>query len=293
MAKFKTGIISNISGSTGGTSFSSSRYGNVMRLKPQPINTWSEIKQNAISKNVNVARLWAKCTPAQVEAWTEFAKDFKRIDRSKTEVACRPVDIFRKINRNRWEVNEPFIFNPPKKIYPNQFTSIDFEIIASDKIDDLKVYFKPKIEKGTKIMVFVSRMLKYGENSSKKSFYKKIGWIDSNFKSGDSILDKYLSVYKLNTRNTFKLAFKFKPVSIISGLSLDPISFIRIPQSLNDSLLTIQQAQAILFQHLTPTINSKPETQNPELKIQTPEPQASSPQPPASNSEPETQNPEL
>ena len=75
MAKFKTGILPNISGSMGGTSFSSTPYGNVMRLKPQPINTWSKIKQNAIGKNVSVAKIWAKCTPAQIEAWTEFAKD--------------------------------------------------------------------------------------------------------------------------------------------------------------------------------------------------------------------------
>ena len=238
----------------GGTTFVDSVYGPYMRPLTIPINTWSLGKQTSKQRHSNVNYLWWRLTPNQVKGWKDLASTMTRINKSKVEVKVRAYDLFKKVNRNLIEIGEPPIFDAPKKVYPKQFNYVDVDIYAVDKIDDLILNFKPAIHKDTKIIISASSSQNYGRNSPKKHIYKQIAVIDSNFKSGSSFLEAYLSVYKDNRKDTFKIAFSFRPVSRISGLSVPPVSFMQIP---------VYQPQPANPEPGTP--NSEPKTQNPKL----------------------------
>ena len=133
----------------------------------------------------------------------------------------------RSINRTLVEIKEPFIFDPPKKVYPLQFKFFKVEITASDKLDDIRIFFKPNIPENVKVMVFASYQMKMGMNSTKKHFYRKIAVIDSTFKSGSSLLEHYMYAYQDYRFSTAKIAFRFVPVSKLSGLRSIPIELIQ------------------------------------------------------------------
>lgn len=95
MAKFRTGIIQNISGPMGGITFVNSRYGFVMHMKSIPINRVTESRSLSESRLVNTTRLWTNVIPPQHEGWQEFAKGFTRTDKSGNVVPCKAIDIFK------------------------------------------------------------------------------------------------------------------------------------------------------------------------------------------------------
>ena len=229
MATFKPGIISHISGSQDGTTFVDSPYAPYMRPLTIPINTWSIGKQTSKQRHISVNYLWWKLTPKQAKGWQDLASTMIRINKSKVEVKVRAYDLFKKVNRNLIEIGEPPIFDAPKKVYPKQFRTVDVDIYAVDKIDDLILHFTPAIHKDTKIIISASSSQNPGRNSPKKHVYKQIVVIDSNFKTGSSFLEAYLSVYKRNVKDTFRIAFSFRPVSKISGLSVESVSLMQIP----------------------------------------------------------------
>ena len=229
MAKIGKSILGKLSGSIGNTTIINSKYGTSLRQKTKPINRWSELKQNSKHNHFAATQLWSKITPYQHEVWLKLAETFVRIDKEGNEYAWRAYDLFRKINRNLIEINEPVTLDAPKKTYPKQFKSIDVEISASQKLENIRIFFKPAIPQNTKFIIYASPQMAYGRFSTKKSFYRKIAVIDSTFHSGYSILNEYMSAYKDSPYGTFKIAFRFRPVSKISGLDADKVSFIRMP----------------------------------------------------------------
>jgi hypothetical protein len=60
--------------------------------------------------------------------------------------------------------------------------------------------------------------LSRGKSYIDPAWYKTIGWIDSNFKSGDSIKGLYLSKYKEIQEDTYKICFHFREVHRKCGL---------------------------------------------------------------------------
>ena len=249
MAKFKSGILGNISGSMGAAEFVNSRYGQVLRSKTIPIKRNTVPGDFTKSKFRDVNKLWGKITIAQHKGWLEFAKSFTRIDKAGNEVPCRAIDVFKSVNRNLIEINEPVLFDAPKMIYPKALKTIDVEIIerttnsphasggqiTTNYLDDIKLHFKPEIGKNVKYRVFATHMLRRTVYFVKPCWYRKIGVIDSNFISGSSILNEYNSIFKDIDIGTNRFGFLFIPTSTISGLTSTPIELLSTPNEQNST----------------------------------------------------------
>ena len=121
----------------------------------------------------------------------------------------------------------PILLAPPKTLSVQSFSSFKFEIITDNDNLDIRLFFKPAISENTRIIIFATTTLSNGVTYYRKNRFKKIGYIDSGFKSGDSIFSMYMSIPIFKTffdpNNSFQIAFRLKPVSSLSGFSKDLI----------------------------------------------------------------------
>jgi hypothetical protein len=229
MAKTGPGILGKISGSIGGTQFRQTRYGTVVCNTTNPVNRWSPSKQTSTIRFGNASQLWAKVKHSEVENWKSLADTCIKTDKLGNEFFMRGLDLFKQLNRQLVEINEPVIFTAPKKVFPKIIVSPEFEILGDKKLEDIRLFFKFPVHKDTKYIIFATPMLKSGINSPKPSWYRKIAVIDSAFLSGYSLLNEYLAVF-ITFGNTHRIGFKIKPVSIISGFTLPVIPVFCCPE---------------------------------------------------------------
>ena len=235
MAKFRSGILGKISGSIGATEFVNSRYGQVLRSKTIPIKYNSVSGDFSKTKFKDANYLWGNLTVAQHKAWVELANSLTRIDKAGNEVPCRAIDVFKSVARNLIEINEPVIFDAPKKVYPKTLDNIDVEVIvrttnneqrSTTSLEDIKLHFDPAIDKNVKYKIFATPMLRRTMYFVKPCWYRKIAVIDSGFQSGSSIFNEYNSIFKGIDLGTYKFGFLFIPTSTISGFTASPIEIL-------------------------------------------------------------------
>ena len=229
MALFNKNILGEIRRSIGNITFINSRFGNYIRQKVRPFSRQTVSKKKSKDKYAYVRQLWAQLTPAQHQQWLKFAETFIRVDNDGNEFQKRAYDIFRTVNRNLIEINEPITMTPPPKVYPELIDSLIVKITASSTLEDIQVFINTSIPQNTKYIIFASPNMSLGRNSTKKHFYKEIAVIDSSFISGTSFLKEYISAGLNFMPPTFKIAFRYRAVSTISGLSSTPREFIVRP----------------------------------------------------------------
>ena len=246
MAKFNGSMLGKISGKTGGTQFYPSSQGNIMRISPIPVNVWTPARQRARLRMNKAVKSWALVSFEMADRWNAFASEFKHTDKVGKELIYKGREIFIMINSNRLEINEPIILEPPQKVYPENFTSINVNIIHNSLLNtqyplpdtqnvlpdtqysipdtnDIRLSFDPEIHKDTKFIIYATSDLRPGVNSIKPCWYKKIAVIDSTFLSGFSIVNEYKAVFKFLSLKSNRIAFFFRPVSAMSGFSLPGI----------------------------------------------------------------------
>jgi hypothetical protein len=164
-----------------------------------------------------------KLNELQYIGWSRLTSKITLSDKSDNKYHPAPRDIFTGFNSNLSEVGLPISFDPPEKFSVQSFKSFKVQIISDNDNSDILLFFKPAIAKDTRIMIFATKDLRNSINFYRQSRFKLIGFIDSSFKSGDSILSLYRSIPNFNYKfyDNFKIAFHFKPVSCSSGYSKD------------------------------------------------------------------------
>jgi hypothetical protein len=217
MAKFNSGIIGSISGSIGGTEFVKSNKGDYIRIKSNPVNTWTPARERVKHRMAKAVRAWSLITYEQSIAWADFAFGLTKTDKVGKIIPYSNRDIFIKVNCNLLEINMPVILSPPEKVYPQQIESVDAEIFSVNGIDDIKLSFNPQIHNSTKIIVYSTYPLKPGVFKVKPCWYKKIAVLDSSFISGSSIIKDYKTVFPHYSLKSARIGILFRPVSAISG----------------------------------------------------------------------------
>jgi hypothetical protein len=156
----------------------------------------------------------------QYEGWRQLALQFKRTDTSGNVYPLAARDVFISCNSNLKEVGLPVILEAPHNIPPQSFSSFTIESSVENNLLNLNLFIEPEIEKDTRILIFATKHLKYGKRKFNDSWFRVIGYIDSTFKSGDSISSLYLNrINDLTPVTNTKIAFRFKPVSAISGMA--------------------------------------------------------------------------
>jgi hypothetical protein len=245
MAKARSGIFNKISGSMDGTHFRQTRYGIVMALNGVPVNRKTSPKLTSTTRFSNASRLWAKVKPADVVAWNRLADTFIKTDKLGNSFPMRGLDLFRQVNRTRLEINEPVSLSAPDKIFPKMILIPRFDVFASKKLIDIRLRFKSAIPENTKIIVYATPMLKFGRNSPKPSQFRTIAILDFTFLSGFSLINEYLSVFPTDSVKSFRIAFKIKPVSCISGLSAPEFAVLQAPDAV-PLILKIKSNKSVL-----------------------------------------------
>ena len=247
MAKYKPSpLFEKLKGSIRDLVFIEGKYGSQIRTKAVPRNKITPPRIRVRRNHGKTSDAWAKVNPQQVNAWRAFAMRFPYINDVDQEVYYTNRSIFLKCNRSLIEINQPVILDPPKNTNVQNFDTIDADIIVSGDLWDIKLHFKPLIKKNTKVIVFATAFLKPGVNSPKSNKYKEIAVLDSTFINGSSILEYYNKVFLYQSFKSFKIAFKFKPVSTLSGFRSPEIQLIESPQIYNPKPTTDSQLPTAL-----------------------------------------------
>ena len=120
---------------------------------------------------------------------------------------------------NLVEIGEPLRADPPGFLNPQIFINVRFEYINKDGKADIRMHLGEEIKEDTKIIISATEPLGRGKRKVDDSWYKKIGVVGNEFKSGDSILAQYLQLYKDMKDDFYKICFKYREVHKISGIS--------------------------------------------------------------------------
>ena len=226
MSKFSQSLITpNHRGRLGANNISHNKYGPFMAMLPIPSQNRTEAQMNVNHRTGDLSHAWSvKLIDEQYEAWLQFAMQFKKTDSFGNIYTPAARDVFMSCNSNLRNVGLPVIFEAPHNIPPQSFSSFTIESSAENKLLKLNLFIEPEIQKDTRILIFATDHLKYSKRKFKNSWFRLIGYIDSTFKSGDSISSLYVTRFNnLSPVRDTKIAFRFRPVSVISGLALPHI----------------------------------------------------------------------
>lgn len=230
MAKYKPSkLFEKLKGSIGDITFFDSKYGSQIRSKPIPKNKRTPAQRRVRNYQTKATQAWTLVNTQQVMTWKAFALRFPYKNNIGEKVYYTGRTMFIKCNRSLLEISQPIILDPPKNTKVQALNSIDVDILISGNYYDIKLLIKPALNKNTKLLVFATAFIKPGINTPKSNKYKEIAVLDSTFISGSSILDYYNKVFLYQNYNSFKIAFRFKAVSSISGFCSKETSFIEEP----------------------------------------------------------------
>lgn len=228
MAKFKnSSIIPEIRGKSAATSFTRDRTGQHMRTDSGRIKSSSKLLKTSQFKHKYVLSQWTLLKPRQRNEWNELGKTFFCTDSLGITFPYCGRDIFQRFNRFLLEIDEKIKLDAPKTHYVQNFKSCSVDIITEDNIiKDIRLFIKPSILKNTKLLIYATQPLKRGASRPDNKDFHKIGYLDSTFMSGGSILYLYNSLYSSYKLFINQIAFRFKPINLNTGIDGNELSFI-------------------------------------------------------------------
>ena len=226
--KVKTsGLIDDMSGSSGGTNAYRDRTGLHFRNKSGRVKCHSERLVRSQEKFYYVLTHWSKLNDRQMIAWNKLAQTFFKKDSLGNVFPYLGREMFQRFNRNLIEIEENIQLEPPQNLKVQLFKTFSVELTqVGDEISDMKLFIKPRIEENTKILIFATYRIKSGRLYINPDKYKIIGYVDSDFVSGNSILPLYQSVYVSPKAEYFKIGFHIKPVNKLTGIPSKIIEYI-------------------------------------------------------------------
>jgi hypothetical protein len=224
MAKYlKSPLLPRLRGKAGGTVFSENRYGPYMAVKSMPVYRESPALSRSRSTMSSLSQKWSwDLSDAQYEAWANYVKKLKLKDSSGNIYNPAPRDIFISYNFNLRSVGMPFILDHPKDKTLQKVGKFTFTAFADNRnLEFIDFFFAPELNKDTCILIFATHLLRNSINYYKDTWFRKIGYINDSFKSGDSILKLYSSVFRTQdiVPPNFKIAFRLKVISANTGIS--------------------------------------------------------------------------
>ena len=219
--KIKTSaFVDDMNGSSAGSNAYRDRTGLHLRTKSGRIKSTSPKLQNSQQKFRNVIDSWPLLKDRQMVAWNDLARTFFKKDKIGNVFPYCGRDIFEKFSRNLLEIGEEIKLDPPNSRNVQTFKSFSVELIQEDYLlKDIILNIRPKISKDTKILIYATNPSKPGRYFINPNRYKKIGYIDSSFISGHSILHLYNSVFFEPRALSFRMGFFIKPVNRNSGIT--------------------------------------------------------------------------
>ena len=213
-------IIAEARGALAGTVFSRNTAGSYMRQKVSPVQPRTPAQSLVRTLLTGVAQAWRGLTEAQRTAWNTVAATFSNINVFGDNVPLTGFGLHSKLNRNRQEIDEFLLTDPPAQEEVIGLTDLVLTIDNAEPIqaDKIKIAFTPVIPVTQKSILYATAPLSAGVNFVKAE-YRKIGVLDTTDLSPASIGDLYFAVFGEIPPATTKAFVKLRPLVIAAGIS--------------------------------------------------------------------------
>ena len=219
--------IERLSGKVGNLNFADTKMGPVMRSKRRYHRPDTDAVKASNKKLGAAQNSWSNIPDRVKRLWNEFGKQFMHINKLGYSWHFTGQEIIIRVNRNLLEIDEPILISPPENISVFTYDSISLQVIKDGYyVKDIILNTVPeRCPDDVKVIIYATDMLKKGTLYVNPNKYRKIGYIDSSFVSGSSILSMYRTVFLSHIMLSFKLAFILKPVNRLTGLNAEPLEY--------------------------------------------------------------------
>lgn len=221
MAKILLGILAgDIRGSIGSTTFSRNTFANYIRNKTSPVNPNTVAQQLVRNRLSAMSQSWAGIGEANRISWIDGAPTWTNNNIFNQAIDYTGFSLYGRLNRNRQEINEPFIdtFVLPAEV--DSFTS--FSLVADTTGGTMEITFDPAIAADHKVIIRATRPLTQGTNFVRNEF-RKIAVLDSGNVSPVDLAAFYIAVFGVLPPVNSKIFVDAKQVLISNGQNSVPI----------------------------------------------------------------------
>lgn len=221
MALIKFGqIIAEARGSLAGTVFSRNTAGSYMRQKVSPVQPRTPAQSLVRTLFTAVAQAWRGLSEANRLAWVTVAETFTNVNVFGDNVPLTGFGLHSKLNRNRQEIDEVLLTEPPAQTSVEGLTALSVVIDNAEPVQDdkIKIDFTPAFPVTQKSVLYATAPLSAGINFVQAEFRKIDVLIDADV-SPLSIGDAYVAVFGEIPPVGTKAFVKLRPIVITAGIS--------------------------------------------------------------------------
>lgn len=211
-----TDFIGDIWGKVGATVYKKNFYGLSRIMKTNPKNPKTDSQMYNRSRFGELYQVFLALTSAQYLNWKTLAGSTPFVRKGK-QYFLDVLAFFVKANRNITLVGGAPITDCPDWSEPVQpFESFSVDVVTTPGAEDINLNISPAISGSTKLKLYATPVIGSKQNSFQTK-YRYIGFLTSAFISGNSIKDKYETVFGSMPKTGQKAAFAIVPVAFASG----------------------------------------------------------------------------
>jgi len=213
-------FISDIRGSTGGTTYSRNTFANYRRNKTSPVNPNTVAQQLVRNRLGAMSQSWAGIGEANRTSFVDGAPTWTNTNIFNQSIDYTGFSLYGRLNRNRQEINEPLLttFVLPDEV--DSFTSLS--LVADTTGGTMEITFAPAIAATHKVIVRATAPLTAGTTFVRNQF-RKIAVLDSADLSPFDLAAFYTAVFGVLPPVNSKIFVDVKQVLISNGQNSVPI----------------------------------------------------------------------
>lgn len=213
-------FISDIRGSTGGTTYSRNTFANYRRNKTSPVNPNTVAQQLVRNRLGAMSQSWGGITENQRIAWIDGAPTWTNTNIFNQSIDYTGFSLYGRLNRNRQEINEALLtdFVLPSDV--DSFTSLSLE--ADTGGGTLEITFTPAIAADHRVIIRATAPLTAGTTFVRNQF-RKIAVLDNGDTSPVDLAVFYIAVFGALPPADSKVFVDAKQILIANGQNSVPI----------------------------------------------------------------------
>ncbi len=211
MAKIKDNdIVGDVGGNIGDKSIARTKYGKQLKNKPKKRTYITPGQKKGMNIWGYISSVYDTFTEKEAIWWAQAARDrdIRRLYTKERHLDGR--NLFFSVNMKILDLELPIVRTLPRFTHAQSFNKFDIELVEEGKKQDIILKFEPEIEADTVMKITASGGVKENLTFIHPNLYKRIGLLDSNFKSGDSLMKLYLKYYKKLPERGLKIGFEIE-----------------------------------------------------------------------------------
>lgn len=222
MAKFKSALLSAISGTINGLKFGHNPSGPWIAPFRPPTNPNTVAQQNVRQKLSATSGSFRALTSDQIKGWIENKGNFPLVDALGDTFIPSGQMVFNSLNLNLGTISEPAITDVPVPIAVPGF-DLPFELVADTTSNTWTITFTPAINTDTKIIVTATAPISAGRTFVSKADFRIIAILDIADNSPKDLATEYIAKFGQLPPIDSKSFAQFKPVDKATGIAGIPV----------------------------------------------------------------------